>query len=182
MNNKLKELLERGPVALPPPGHDGNPPEFRPARGSEVVDPRSGKVTRESIDGPQNIASDIVEWLLAHHKIESYQHAAAKKLRSIAYSAGRLKYATIGEVHGSRADNFSEARMVAIQELKLIKSYLGPPAWRICEAIVIEDALPVDAARQMGIARDGGIAALMMALGSLAAYFGFAPAIDYSRE
>ncbi len=61
------------------PGHNGHIPEFAPARDILAHDPLTGKVRRETPDGPQNINTDRIEWLYAHDHITGRQYAAARR-------------------------------------------------------------------------------------------------------
>lgn len=63
------------------PGYDGERPVFMPARDITAKDTLTGRIVRETPDGPQNVNTDRIEWLFARKKITPRQHKAANQLQ-----------------------------------------------------------------------------------------------------
>lgn len=150
-------------------GYDGNAPEFREARDL------AGKGKREKVLGPQNIRIDRLEWLLAHKRIESYQHAAGRKLQKHSETAQIGGFSTFqGGMGGSHATHLSDTKCDAVAAVNEARKHVGNGAWRILELVVIDNFSLEKAAAHMRIHARGALPALHIALDALARHYGLA--------
>lgn len=157
------------------PGFDGNPPEFRPARGSQVFDPKTGKVTREAVDSPQNINVDRLEWMLAHNRILPHQHAAGRRLQGDWELAQIVSYGSLsGLPGGSGTVRLADAKCDAISRVNEARRQVGSSGWRILELVVIEGVSVGKAEGRMRLATGNGTGMLICALDALASHYGLA--------
>jgi hypothetical protein len=157
--------------AGPGPGHDGNPPEFRAARDIEG----RGKRT---VRGLQNINTDRLEWLLAHHQIDSVQHGAGRKLQRDREMSAIGGYAMspgfgAGFAPGGsgRPSGPEDIRCDAIRRMNAARAHLGATGFRIVELVVLENAAVAEAARRLGEPAAKLPLALRVALDSLASFY-----------
>src|SRR6476646_1909636 len=73
------------PPYVPPrgePGHDGNPPEFVPARDIHSRDRMTGKTIREVPDGPENVNNTRVRYMHSRGRLSDRQAEAARRYQS----------------------------------------------------------------------------------------------------
>jgi len=156
-------------------GFDGNPPEFRQKRGSEVRDQKTGEVVREGEMSAQNIAVDRLEWLLAHQRIQTHQHAAGRRLQRDAEQAAQVAYASLSDtLGGSGTNRVSDVRCDAIDRVNDARTHIGSKGWRIIELVALENISLGRAESMMRMGPGGGIGALTTALDTLARHYGLA--------
>lgn len=150
-------------------GYDGEPPQFREARDLH------GKGKRETVLGPQNIAVDRLEWMLAHKRIEQYQHQAGRQLQADVQLAEIATYATSGaRTGGSGSSTLSDAKCDAISRVNGVRVSLRGLAWRILELVVIDGLSVEKAETRLRLRYRAGHGALLVALDSLAAHYNLA--------
>ncbi len=160
------------PERTPVPGHDGNPPEFRPARD---IEGRGRRIASQSL---QNINSDRLEWLLAHRHIDLAQHGAGRKLqrdRELALIGG---YAMSPALSGSAAGGAglrqlapADIKCDAIRRMNAARAHVGRTGFRILELIVLENEAVGEAARRLGEPAAKLPLALCVALDLLAGFY-----------
>src|SRR5262245_30406419 len=121
-------------------GYDGQAPEFREKRGSEVRDPRTGAIIREGEMGTQNIRVDRLEWLLAHKRILPHQHEAGRQLQQDWELAELRAYSTLegGKTSGGTGNLLADVKCDAIKRRELARKAVGYTGWRLIELIAIE--------------------------------------------
>lgn len=156
-------------------GFDGNPPCYVEARGSEVRDPKTGKIVREAIIGPQNINIDRLEWLLAHKRIEMHHHAAGRRLQREWETSQLMGYVSLeGGGGGSGTNRLSDVKCDAMAKVNAAKLHVGDKAWRILELVVLENMSPEKAGAKMRMMYRHSMGALTVALDTLARHYGLA--------
>ena len=157
--------------AAPIPGHDGNPPAFRPARDIE------GRGRRAAVNGLQNINTDRLEWLLAHRLIDVAQHGAGRQLqrdRELSVIGGYAASPVFGTKlpgAGVRGSNPPDVRCDAIRRVNAARAHVGGLGFRILELVVLENAAMNEAARRLGEPGAKLPLALRVALDSLASFY-----------
>ena len=155
-------------------GYDGNAPVFALARGSEIVDSRTGKVTRQGEDSPQNINIDRLEWLLAHRGIEKHQHEAGRRLQGDWEQSQLMGYAVMGGAGGGGSINRpSDAKCDALARYgAAISALVGPRHRAMIEMVVLQNVSLSRAAASIRLNRHASQAVFQDALDVLAAHYG----------
>jgi hypothetical protein len=152
------------------PGHDGEPPEFRPARDF------AGK-GRRVLQATQNVNTDRLEWLLAHRHIDVAQHGAGRRLQRDWEMSLIGGYAMSPVRSGPRsvvAEFPADVKCDAIRRMNRARAHVGGTGYRILELVVLENGAIADAARRMGEPVAKLPLALRVALDSLASFYGLA--------
>ena len=160
----VSRKIEPAPVKH---GHDGERPEFMPVRDLAGA----GKRETQSI---VNANVDRLEWLLAHKRIELYQHQAGRKLQHDAELATIGGFASIGGTGGGAGNVLSDAKCDAIARVNAARIAMGNSGWRILELVVLEGSPLNRAEARMRLRSGSGITALTVALDSLARHYGLA--------
>lgn len=156
-------------------GHDGLAPKFMPARGSELTDPKSGKVIRDAVDSVQNINVDRLEWLLAHRRIHAHHHQAGRLLQRDWELAEIATYSTIDGVGGGGGLNrLPDAKLDAMTRMGRAREYVGPMAWSIIDLVVLQGVSLNKAEAHLRMSQKSGIGALTVALDALARFYNLA--------
>lgn len=161
----------------PPPGHDGNTPEFMPPRDIE------GKGKRK-IEGILNVNTDRLGYLEAHGRISATHLAAGRKLQ-IAYEISQGLNFALSKDEGligsgsvdAQGDGVTVQACLAGRRVKAAMAYLGEDGEQIVRLVAIggSDGQGLSLARAECIMRlpvGGGIGALRVALGTLARHYG----------
>lgn len=149
-------------------GYDGNQPIFRPAR--DIV----GQGKRETIDGPQNINIDRLEWMLDRQYIEPHHHAAGRKLQyywEIVNRSGGMSLLGGGR-GGSSMTSLSDAKCDAHAAMNTARAAISPMNWRIIELVVLDNMSSTAAMAKMRFNADSATSAVKLALDSLAQHYG----------
>lgn len=158
------------------PGHDGNPPHFVPARGSEVTDPKTGKVIREAVLGLQNINTDRLERMLDRGQIDRCQHAAGRKLQGDWQLAQIVSYGSVLGGHGGGgAIGLADAKcdaMKRVNDAVLFVRGMSRKLWPIIESVVIDNDTIAKAEKRCLLKKDSGTQQLCTALDVLARHYG----------
>jgi hypothetical protein len=151
------------------PGHDGNPPEFRPARELD------GRSRRGAVQGAQNINTDRLEWLLAHRHIDVAQHGAGRRLQrdwEMSLIGGyAISPAAVSVSGGRTPDSPADIRCDAIRRMNQARAHVGATGFRILELVVLENVAIAAAARRLGEPVAKLPLALRVALDSLASFY-----------
>lgn len=154
-------------------GFDGNAPVFREARGSEITDPKTGKIVRQAIDGPQNVNIDRLEWLLAHRGIEKHQHEAGRRLQADWEQSQLMGYAVMGGTHGGAGERPSDAKLDAMgRYARAIAMLIAPRHRRVIDLVVLENISVARTAIMLRVIPGACAAILQDALDVLAAHYG----------
>ena len=125
----------------------------------------------------KNIRVDRLEWLLAHRRIDTAQHAAGRKLQHDAEIAEISGYAVleIGRAGGASGVNrLSDVRCDAITRVNAARASVGPTGWRLLDLVALQNLPLGDAAKRMGESPDKMQLALSVALDALASHYGLA--------
>lgn len=148
-------------------GYDGHAPVFMAAR--DVV----GHGRREKVDGPQNIAIDRLEWMLAKKLIERHHHAAGRKLQDLWQTAELSSGIKLMGGGGGNPSNtsLSDAKCDAFQAVGRVRVALSPLAWRVLDLVVIENKTAGEASKIMGFHERAAMPNLMHGLDALARHF-----------
>lgn len=153
-------------------GHDGSPPEFRPARDN------AGGGRRIPQNGLQNINVDRLEWLLAHRLIDVAQHGAGRRLqrdREMAEITGYAMSPAFSAGPGGGGFNPGmlpgDRKCDAIRRMNAARAHVGATGFRIVELVVLENAAIAEAARRLGEPVAKLPLALRVALDSLASFY-----------
>lgn len=156
-------------------GFNGNPPEFREKRFSAVKD-SAGRILREAEASPQNVASDRLEWYLAHGKISPHHHQAGNRLFGDAHLAEIACYSVIGAVGGHGGGTLlPDAKIDAMKRINSARAALSPLSWRTVELVIMSGPpghTVEEAGTIMGFGRRNGMGLLIAALDQLAAHYG----------
>jgi len=159
-------------------GYDGSVPEFMPARGSEAVDPRSGRVVREAIDGPQNVNSDPLSWLLAHRRIEQYQHDAGARFMGDWEKSQLVNYGSMnGAGSGGGTMRPADVKTDAMARFGAAVRVLGGEktiGYRVLELVVMKRTSLGKAEALLRLSQKVGMGVLLAALDLLAVHYGLA--------
>jgi hypothetical protein len=133
------------------PGHDGNPPEFVTSRDILAKDPLTGRIRRETPQGPTNIAVSRIRWLLEKGKLSERQYAAALRLSTDWEHAQIAPYMCNGLTPGSTGhfQHPNDAKIAAMRRHGDAMDSLG--RWRgVVELVVIENRTLAEAAVLLG--------------------------------
>lgn len=156
------------------PGHDGQPPVFRPMRGSEVLDAKTGKVIREAADGVLNVNCDRLEWLFQHGKITKCQHEAGQRLQGdweqskiIAYSSAERGFGCTG---GNR---LPDVKLDAMTRFGNARRHVGQSSWRVIELVLLNNVSLGKVEGLLHLPRQSAMGYLAGGLDALASHYGF---------
>ena len=159
-------------------GYDGNAPEFRLKRGSEVRDHTTGAVIRDGEMGAVNVCVDRLEWLLAHKRIEPHQHTAGEYLQADWQLAEQLTFATAGAARsGGGTNRLADAKCDAHDRMNDAVERLGGNrsiGWKIVDLVILQNVSLEKAERSLALPLRSGLGALRGALDSLARLYGLA--------
>jgi hypothetical protein len=155
------------------PGYDGFPPVKRAARGSLVVDAKTGKMIRAASDGLLNINTDRIEWLLAHGQIDPRHHEAGRRLQGDWEMAQIITYSSSESVGcGSCGSHPSDAKVDAMARVGAAHRHVGRALWRVIEAVVIDGHSLGKAEGILRLQRKSAIGYLIGGLDCLAGHYG----------
>ncbi len=160
------------------PGHDGERPEFMPARDITAKDRLTGRTVRETPDGPQNVNVDRIENLFARKKISQRQHAAANRLQS---DWQRSQISPCGStlampIAGSGRHEFTpaHAKIEAGDRFAAAKRELGH-RFAIVDLVALQNYSIEKASAWLHIHKERGSERLETALGLLADHYRLPP-------
>lgn len=154
-------------------GYDGNAPEFREKRGSEVRDPGTGAVIRTAEFGTENINVDRIAWLLAHKRIERHQFDAGRQLQGDWELSKLENYASLrGGVSGSGTNLLPDVKCDAIQRVGDARIRVGHMGWRILDMVVIRNISLEKCAAILRVKPASMSTGLQVALDALASHYG----------
>lgn len=163
------------PAAGPAVGRDGKPLVFVEARGSEVIDPATGRVLREAVDGRTNINVDRLEWLLAHKRIEPHHHAAGRRFQADWEGSERISYGGLSNVRGGAGiADVAAGRIEAIKRRNDARERLGPLTFRFVEMVCLENMSVEKAATCLRLHPKVGMGLFIGGLDTLARFYGLA--------
>lgn len=155
-------------------GYDGQPPEFREKRGSEVRDPRTGTIIRQGEMGIENVNIDRLAWLLAHKRIEPHQCDAGRRLQQDWELSELRAFSTFegGKTTGGAGNLLPDVKCDAIKRREQARKSVGNSGWRIIEMVVIENKSLEKCAAILRVKPSSMSTGLMVALDALAAHYG----------
>lgn len=154
------------------PGHDGEPPRFVEARGSEIRDPKTGAIVRQGEMTQQNINCDRVTYLFNHDLISNRQYLAAQRLEKDWEKAEIVPIAStvlVGACSGS-PQHPNDDKVAAMKRFGDARDALGR-WWPIIDKVVIEHKSVEKASAELRIHAKRGIERLDAALFMLADHY-----------
>lgn len=157
------------------PGYDGNPPIFVEARGSRVIDPATGQVLREAVDGPTNVAVDKLAHLRHCRLIDEVHQTAGRMFQADWEDAERISYGNYSDVRGGGGvTDIAQHKADAMKRRSAAKAHLGPFSFRILEMVCLEGNSVEKAASRLGKHPKFGMGLFVGALDTLARHYGLA--------
>ncbi len=161
-------MRERGSI-----GYDGQPPEFRQKRGSEVRDSKTGEIIREGEMSPHNINVDRLAWLLAHKRITQTQHDAGERLQHDAELAETIPFTKLEGGRGGGGMNLlPDIKCDAIDRVNRARAAVGHTGWRIIEMVALRNISLEKAGAILRVKPSSMTTGLMVALDALASHYG----------
>jgi hypothetical protein len=156
------------------PGYDGNAPEFMPARDIHSRDRMTGKVVRETPDGPENVNSTRVRSMHVRKRLTDRQAAAGDRYAADWQLSQAQVIATAGVVNsGSCArSTLADARLDAMTRWGEARAALGLRYCRIVELVVLDNTLLEVAASMMKVHHQRAAERLECGLDALADHYG----------
>lgn len=152
-------------------GHDGEPPSFAQARGSEVRDAKTGAVIREGEPTQQNINCDRVTYLFNHKLLELRQYLAAQRLeRDWEKSKIDPIASTVLVGAGGSPQLPNDEKVAAMKRCGAARDAAGR-SWSVIEKVVIEHKSINKASAELRIHRQRGAERLDAALHMLADHY-----------
>jgi uncharacterized protein DUF6456 len=154
-------------------GFDGQAPEFRLKRGSEVRDPKTGAVIREAEMGRENINVDRLAWLLAHRRIETHQHDAGRRLQGDWEVSKLENYASLqGGRGGSGTNLLPDVKCDAIDRVNAARIAVGHTGWKIIDMVALQNISLEKTASIIRVKPSSASTGLQVALDALASHYG----------
>lgn len=159
------------------PGHDGEPPIFAPTRDIEATDKWTGKRIREQVDGPTNINTSRLSWLLAREHISKRQAKAGSNLFDDWYFSQRIQYSQMGIIAGisGRTDySPAQAKLEAAEAFSAASNALKQASyrsWQIVDLVVLQELSVEKACAHLHIKTPRGFGNLESGLDILANHY-----------
>lgn len=157
------------------PGYDGHEPEFMPARDIESRDRMTGKIVRETPDGPQNVNHNRITMMLAGKRLEPRQAEAAGNYYRDWHDSERLVLASAALVRvdgsGRACSTVNDHKLDAGKCRKQAEMSLKPRFRPIIWKVVIEGKLMEVAASELHIHHQRAAERLEIGLDLLADHY-----------
>jgi hypothetical protein len=156
-------------------GYDGNAPEFRPARDIQAHDRLTGRIVRETPDGPENVNSTRIRAMHVRKRLTDRQAEAANRYQNDYQLSEMITVASSGMIRVSGACcgyALSDTRLDAMKRYGLARQALGPRYVRIVELVALDNILVEIAANMMQLDKRKAAERLECGLERLADHYG----------
>lgn len=132
-------------------GHDGHPPQFMPARDIHSRDRLTGKIVRETPDGPENVNATRVRAMHVRKRLTDRQAAAANRYADDWQLSQAQVVATAGALPsgGFARSTLPDARLDAMVRWGVARQALGNRFIPIVELVVLNNHLVEVAANML---------------------------------